>query len=360
MPKRLVICCDGTWNTPDEFDPQGEPISSNVTKLAFAISPADGNGVAQLAFYGRGVGTGRLDHWTGGAFGIGLSDKILEAYAFLIANYEPEDELFIFGFSRGAYTARSLAGFIRNSGILQPRYAHQLHAAYDLYRDRSDATRPRSKEATLFRRTYSFETDIKFIGVWDTVGGLGIPDLPLPAAISDFWKFHDVTLSTHVQFAFHALALDERRRPFLPTLWDQADDAPNTQVLQQVWFTGVHSDIGGGYGDAGLSDITLLWLMSKAAGAGLAMDRGAVPGGFRPNVTGRLHNSMTRLYSLLGDGERRLPAVRLRRDGNPMKTYEAVAVTAKRRWDADPSYRPFNLQRYLARGGPLEDIPDGP
>jgi uncharacterized protein (DUF2235 family) len=355
--KRLVVCCDGTWNTPDEFDPDGAAVATNVTKLAFAVSSSDRMGIEQRTFYGKGVGTNRFDHVSGGAFGAGLSDKIQEAYMFLVDNFDQGDELFLFGFSRGAYTARSLAGLVRNSGILKRQYAGTLHAAYELYRDRSGATHPRSNEAQLFRRTYSFQTNIKFIGVWDTVGALGIPDIPMPAAIANRWKFHDVTLSTRVENAFQALAIDERRKPFLPTLWDQADDAPSSQVLQQVWFSGVHSDVGGGYRDAGLSDVSLLWLMSRAEACGLAVDRSAVPNGIHSDVSGQRHDSMTWLYGLLGNGVRTLPAVRLRENGQPMKTHEAVAATAQKRWEVDPTYRPAALREYFDRHGPVVDVP---
>jgi uncharacterized protein (DUF2235 family) len=355
MTKRLVICCDGTWNTPDETD-QGAPVSTNVTKLALAIAGHDSAGIEQQMFYSKGVGTGRFDHWIGGGLGVGLSQRIKDAYMFVVDNYDAGDELFLFGFSRGAYTARSLAGFVRNAGILKRQYAGRLDAAYELYRDRSNATNPRSIEARLFRTTFAHETRIRCIGVWDTVGALGIPDLPLPAAIRDRWKFHDVTLSTWVDNAFHALALDERRKPFEPTLWDQADDAPTTQVLEQVWFAGVHSNVGGGYRDAGLSDIALLWMMDKAKGCGLALDEGIVRATAEPCATGALGRSMTRGYALLGARPRALPEIRVRPDGFPMKTYEAVASTAKQRWLEDTRYRPPNLGTYLARAGRIVNV----
>jgi uncharacterized protein (DUF2235 family) len=220
MVKRLVICCDGTWNTPDQTDELGRPVRTNVTRLAQTVARVGADRVEQRMFYTKGVGTSELDHWIGGAFGVGLSDRIKEAYAFVVQEFAPDDELFLFGFSRGAYTARSLAGLIRNSGVLRREYANRLDDAYDLYRDRSNETHPRSIEAQLFRKTYSHQTPITFIGVWDTVGALGIPDVPVPTGLSDHWKFHDVDLSTTVNYAYHALAVDERRAPFSPTLWD--------------------------------------------------------------------------------------------------------------------------------------------
>lgn len=363
MPKRLVVCCDGTWNTPDQYDElTNAPVATNVTKLAFCVEPADRNGREQRVFYGRGVGTSTFDHLSGGALGIGLSQRIQEAYVFLVENFDEGDELFLFGFSRGAYTARSLAGLIRNSGILRSQYAHRLDLAYDLYRDRSGATHPRSNESTLFRRTYSHEPDIKFIGVWDTVGSLGIPDIPVPAAISNYWKFHDVTLSTHVEFAYQALALDERRKPFLPTLWDQDDNAPPTQKIEQVWFSGVHSDVGGGYRDAGLSDIALLWMMGKAGACGLLVDPAKAPMPVRPCSSGQLHDSMTWFYRQLGDGRRWVPHVRWRQgtgaDKQLMRTHEAVAATADKRFNLDPAYRFANLREYRERNGAFVSVPD--
>jgi uncharacterized protein (DUF2235 family) len=157
------------------MDSSGRPCATNVTKFALASTKADGPHGAQLVYYGRGGGTGRWDHVRGGAFGVGLSHNIEDAYTYLISEYRPGDELFLVGFSRGAYTVRSLAGLIRNSGILKPEHRDRLPDAYRLYRRRDPASHPRGTEAQLFRRTHSYETDdfttrIKFIGAWDAVG----------------------------------------------------------------------------------------------------------------------------------------------------------------------------------------------
>lgn len=348
MTKRLIVCCDGTWNTPDEKD-EGVDTCTNVTKMALGVATHDPDGTQQLVFYDKGVGTGPFDHWRGGAFGIGLSRKVQEAYMFLAQNFEPGDEVFLFGFSRGAYTVRSTAGFIRNSGLLKRPYRSKLDDAYELYRDRSDATHPRAVESRLFRKSFSHDIRIKFIGVWDTVGALGIPDLPTIPAIASRWKFHDVTLSSYVDNAFQALALDERRKPFEPTLWQRQDDAPPKQTLEQVWFSGVHTNVGGGYRDSGLSDITLEWMIRKATACGLAF----VGIDSYPNPSGELRDSMTWYYRLLGDGTRPLPAQRVDGKGKPMITNESVFETAKARWEDDRDYRPKNLGDYLERGGPI-------
>ena len=242
MSKRLVVCCDGTWNTPDQQQP------TNVTKIALAVASADDDGLEQRVFYHRGVGSRPGDRIRGGAFGYGLSRNVRDAYRFLVHNYEPGDELFFFGFSRGAFTVRSLAGLVRNCGILRRSESRRIADAYALYRGRANATKPNGVESVLFRRSYSYEPRIRFIGVWDTVGALGIPVTGLPVArwLNRRWGFHDTDLSSHVDAAYQALAIDEQRGPFRPTLWTQQDHAPKTQVVQQVWFSGVHCDIGGG------------------------------------------------------------------------------------------------------------------
>src|SRR2546425_10251784 len=129
--KRIVVCCDGTWNRPDQVH-DGLVCASNVTKIARCIAPLDATGIPQVVFYDKGVGTGRFDRLLGGAFGWGIKRKILDAYSFLMTTYEPGDELFFFGFSRGAYTVRSTFGLIRNSGLLKPEFAHKLEGAYEL------------------------------------------------------------------------------------------------------------------------------------------------------------------------------------------------------------------------------------
>ncbi|WRT12684.1 DUF2235 domain-containing protein [Pseudarthrobacter sp. LT1] len=229
MAKRIVVCCDGTWATPDQAD-DGQPCPTNVTKLALGIAPAgrdkNGTDIEQKVFYHRGVGAGRHDRLGGGAFGAGLSYDILAAYRFIMGNFQPGDELFLLGFSRGAYTARSTAGLIRNAGILRRRFRGRLGDAYSLYRDRTATTNPRSVEATLFRRSFSHETRIHCIAVWDTVGSLGIPltGVPVIDRYNRRFAFHDTALSATVDNAFQALAIDEKRKPFAPTLWQPQGD----------------------------------------------------------------------------------------------------------------------------------------
>lgn len=253
--KRIIVFCDGTWNKPDEADPQGKSCPTNVAKLFRATCQHDSEGVHQIAHYIRGVGTHRDDKLRGGAFGLGISNNIKDGYQFICSNYEPGDNIFLFGFSRGAYTARSLAGLIHNLGILRREHFDQIDKAYKKYRDKSDAWHPKGTESIAFRNAYTHGDQckkIKFLGVWDTVGALGAPyGLLLGWLIDKVYKcrFHDVQLSDSIESAYHALARHEKRWPFRPSLWtlSTGHDPAN---FDQVWFDGVHCDVGGGYADS--------------------------------------------------------------------------------------------------------------
>lgn len=299
MPKKLIVCADGTWNDEDRT-------RTNVAKLHRALQTWHVEGVDQWVCYVSGVGTTYGEALRGGAFGYGLSRNILQAYHFLVDNYNPGDQLYFFGFSRGAYTVRSLAGLIRNSGIVKRNGNHRqlVDQAMKLYRNRSAASHPDEDPAKKFRRDHSHETEIEFIGVWDTVGSLGIPTgtlrlLSLLLRLRGYdWQFHDPQLSSKVKHAYHALAIHERRGTFVPTLWEkQEKDSTKDQVLEQVWFPGVHCDVGGGYDAAGLSDESLYWMIHKARKCGLKFRKDPPEFGFAysPDPFSRLHDS----YSLL-------------------------------------------------------------
>ena len=334
MSKRLVICSDGTWNTPDQKD-RGKYRPSNVVKIARAVASVSRDGKIQIVFYDKGVGTGwGLDRLTGGAFGQGLNDNIKDAYRFLIHNYEEGDEIFFFGFSRGAYTVRSTAGFIRNSGLLKKIQADKLPEAFNLYRSRELA--PASQEAKDFRKAYSREIRINFIGVWDTVGSLGIPIHGLKFLTRHKYQFHDVMLSSYVDNAFHALAVDEKRRPFKPTLWETKK--LDYQRVEQVWFAGVHTNIGGGYEDSGLSDIAFTWMKEKAEQCGLSFDEEYIKKVIKPEVKGELRNSKKGLFVLF-------PSY-IRPIGQGKKSEESVSSTVEERVKAIFTYRPENYLDY--------------
>lgn len=273
MNKRLVVCCDGTWNVPDQASP------TNVVKLALAVSERDKSGIEQRVFYHQGVGTTRGERIRGGSFGLGLSRDVRDCYRFLCENYDPGDELYFIGFSRGAFTARSTAGLVRNSGVLRRENLDKLSDAFALYRKRGENSHPRGTGAKLFRRNFSHEPRVRFIGVFDTVGALGVPlkGLRIAALINRRWQFHDTALSSQVERAHHALAIDEKRGPFQPTLWDR-QESDQKQFVEQVWFAGVHSDVGGGYPDCALAEIPLLWMADRAAAAGLAFTKDVFAG----------------------------------------------------------------------------------
>ena len=225
--------------------------------------------------------------------------------------------------------------------------------AYLLYRDPRKTSAPSSREARQFRLQYAWaeETDITFIGVWDTVGALGIPvgtgRIPL---LSRLWEFHDTTLSSHVRNAYHAVSIDEQRNPFKPTLWVRKDGEPEVapnQTVEQVWFAGVHADVGGGYRDTALSEIPLRWMALKASGCGLALKPAKQMAG---NPDGELHDSMSWMYRPLGRYHRRLKAWK----GEAVRG--SVASSAQTRAADVQSYRPEGLPQWLADGRPIMNV----
>jgi uncharacterized protein (DUF2235 family) len=351
VSKSLVVCCDGTWDIADQLAP------TNVTKISLGVAPKGPEGHEQRTYYHRGVGTGRFDRIRGGLFGFGFSHNVLDAYRFLVQNFDPGDQIYFFGFSRGAYTARSTAGLVRNAGIVRRENADKVDEAFRLYRDRRNDTQPRGIEATLFRRSYSHETRIRFIGVWDTVGALGIPlsGFRFLNVFNRRWQFHDTSLSTRVDAAFQALAIDENRGPYRPTLWTPQPDAPPGQRVEQVWFPGVHDDVGGGYVDHGLSDIPLLWMVRRAQELGLAFAdeafregsaQSALPSddtllahtNVDPDPFASMHESRVGLYRLL--------PTYLRRLGVTDAAHEYASSTAIERHTVT-SYAPSGLVEYL-------------
>jgi uncharacterized protein (DUF2235 family) len=356
--KRLIICCDGTWNRADqEFG--GEPCPTNVVKLGYRVAKRDGD-VSQIIYYNHGVGTGNsLDRLTGGAFGDGLEENIHSAYRFLVANYEQGDEIFLFGFSRGAFTARSIAGMVRNCGILKRESVRHYADALALYRaaDR-DPDHPFSVD---FRGRHcecgEDPVRIRFIGVWDTVGALGIPVRGLRGFTRGKHQFHDTELSGTVDHAMHALAINERRAPFTPTLWYEKPKAG--QTVEQRWFVGVHSDIGGGYPDTGLSDIALQWMLDGAARrGGLALK--TLPGyDLEPQHLLEPHRSRKGFYRLSRGYDRPI-GLRVAPDGRITDQADGtqdVCKTVRDRWQEDPEYRPPGLRDYFRRiGDPLAEL----
>lgn len=341
MTKRIAIFCDGTWNSPDKTV-DGIHVPTNVVKLVQAVRAQGSDKLEQIPYYDAGVGTSgsMLKRMYDGATGRGLTKNILQAYQFLIRNYVPGDELFFFGFSRGAFTVRSLAGLIRNCGILKSAYEDMADRALALYRSSDPTAHPRQLEATLFRRTYAVSdiVPVRYIGVWDTVGALGNP--LVMRVLSGGRQFHDTALSSTVDNAYQALAVDEHRRKFEATLWHKQSSAKN-QTLAQAWFAGVHSNVGGGYAKTGLSDIALEWIAENARTCGLGID----PLSFSPNTTETPEESWKGAYRIIPRYYRPIDIP------SPSKgpTNECVHPSVLARRKQDPTYRPKNLEDYLAR-----------
>jgi uncharacterized protein (DUF2235 family) len=267
--KRIVLCFDGTWNHPDDKAVSDEErVESNVVRFRQSISKTGSDGIQQETWYNAGVGTAWWNQLSGGVFGAGIDLHIIEGYQQLARMYDDGDEVYIVGFSRGAYTARSLVGMIRNCGLVSRSMAKvKSGIAYGIYRTRGDG--PDSTVAQAFRSTFSREISIHFVGVWDTVGALGIPLDFADRLNVHFYQFHDTQLSGIVRNAYQAIAVEEHRKQYDIALWDP-QEKPN-QTIEQRWFVGAHADVGGGYPDRRLSDISLRWMQERALALGLTL-----------------------------------------------------------------------------------------
>ena len=336
MKKRIVICADGTWNRP-ERNPK-EDVPTNVLRLARAVSPTAPDGTPQQVFYDWGVGSYH-DELVGGATGRGIQKNIMDGYRYVVQNYSPGDELFFFGFSRGAYTVRSLCGLINNCGILKRPSARMIQAAFNHYKRSGEPYSPKGTASKAFRTQYSYRRrQVRFLGVFDTVGALGIPFSWL-GWLNPKDEFHDTKTGPNVAIARHALAINERRRDFEATV---LLPRPNLD-LRQVWFVGCHADIGGGYRPDGdrtlLSDVTLEWMTREARSAGLAFED-HLRKGLAPNPHATLHNSSSVKFRSWDDIWRPIDHGK-----GPVLIHRSV----QKRWDNDRRYRPDNLKEYTAK-----------
>lgn len=419
MPKKLAVFCDGTWN-----DLRTGHLT-NVARLAKCVADVDPTtGMQQIVFYDEGVGVASnispLIDWLvkriGGGFGRGLDRKVEAAYRFLVLNYEPNDEIFVFGFSRGAYTARSLCGLIRKCGIVRRDCFDRVPRALEIYRDERH---PRDPAIVEFRQNYSharsagFEDDIwvrpaaeaaaekdkrergfsranarahlfqhrewfsyrmMFLGLWDTVGSLGIPRQYEPIfRVNKKYAFHDTRLSSLIASARHAVAIEEDRNAFdvsridnvdeLNVEWSKKAAQPGQdwnvtdpkdkdfvpyrlRPYQEVWFPGGHGAVGGGNHEIGLSSATLLWIAEGAHDAGLA---------FRTDPANELWAAARKVNPMA--------EWRIDKKGEPLDPsaidwlgvaagyaarkgpglLDQVGATARVRWCDDDDWRPKNL-----------------
>ena len=376
MPKNLIFCADGTWNGPGGDDMTDK--ATNVFRLFVNLDGEDDPGstlladeqernlqrdgaIAQSAKYLHGVGDSRnpLVRLLGGTVGAGLIARIVRGYTYLSRNYRPGDRIFIVGFSRGAYTARALAGMIAARGLLDATQYDlaDKETAYRLgmsvwYAYREAASR---KNPDLFGRLQEVlsglpqlfvqhdeaklvDTEIEAVAVWDTVGSLGIPEFTLQRERVDAFQFADTRLSGKVHHGLHAVAVDEQRADFTPTLWD-----PDARIVQ-VLFPGAHSDVGGGYAtdefQSGLSDCSLAWMTGELTKLGLLFARSPkyVP---NPRESSPLHQPWRDPpWNILPSRARSFPkGLRLSR-----------CLVARCGAALDPLYAPRNVADYLEGG----------
>ena len=312
---------------------------TNVTKVARAVLTRAA-GVDQVVVYHEGVGTGSgLDKYTGGAFGDGIEQNVRELYRSIVYNYEPGDELYFFGFSRGAFTVRTLAGFMNAVGLVQKGDDYWVPELYGCYQK---GQRPGSPEWTSSLQRLEYDVrpcpPIAFIGVWDTVGALGPPGVIGQVLRPNRYAYHDITLNEHIQTACQALAIDERRKSFAPSVWKRPETWKGT--LQQAWFAGVHSDVGGSESPDGLANEALHWIVERAEAIGLAFDAKYLDY-FKPCFNSVLHDSMTSFYRLMGSITRPIGAES--RDEAPHQS------AVDRRQLASCAYAPANLTAFMTK-----------
>jgi uncharacterized protein (DUF2235 family) len=359
--KRLVVCCDGTWQDLSKEYP------TNVVKIAQAVK-TDDTTVPQIVFYGQGIGSGGelFNRVGGGAFGWGIDQNIQDAYRFLCLNYNPGDEIYLFGFSRGAYTVRSLAGLIRCAGGLLPRNeVRQTPKVYNIYRshihkdNQKDLERKTKEMQKVSSRMQSVR--ITLLGCWDTVGSLGIPQtIPLLSKqVNKKYQFHDHQLSNIIDNALHAVAIDERRKVFDVTPMEQSqNNIARNQKLRQVWFPGDHGCVGGGTKDVqGLSDAALEWMIEEmqALKLGLELDPNLVecdlastdPAkryGIHPNHEIKFTNKVGPLFRMGGLHDRPIA----QSGENPATILEQrLHKSVIERWKHGLlNYRPKNLEKF--------------
>jgi uncharacterized protein (DUF2235 family) len=332
LMKKLIICCDGTWQTLETEYP------TNVCKIAQSIDSSDRKGISQVVYYDEGIGTfDRLDRLTGGAFGWGIDRKIKEIYTFLSFNYFEGDEIYLFGFSRGAYTVRSLAGMIYNVGLLNKLSVREIDEVYEFYRDRSEETAPSSSSAIRLRSNLnSKQVNINVLGCWDTVGSLGVPNkiplLPFDDWINEKYRFHDTFLNQKIERAFHAVAVDELRQVFNVTPMQPDPNRPGQ--VKQVWFPGGHGAVGGGtQAEAGLSDAALKWMIEEVRQVSeLEFNREFIENNIHPNHQISF-NDEPGFFDTFGQQERKITS-----------NFEDLHISTKRRWCDVLSYRPQNLK----------------
>jgi len=394
MAKKIVFCADGTWNGPaertgasviDGDDEHGELMCSSVTNVVKLFGNLAGRvttdtlalrneqekvllnpdgSVAQVGKYLHGVGDSSnfLIRLLGGTLGVGIISRIVRGYTFISRHYTPGDEIHIVGFSRGAYTARALAGMIARIGLLNPHSydANDKKQAYQLgvaawCKSKGVTLHGAGKLSVLATRFLDFvqgfyaeqlhddalipDADIKSVAVWDTVGSMGIPVYEKDMRF-DMFRFADTSLSPRVEHGFHAMAIDELRIDFPVTRWDER------KGIAQVWFPGAHADVGGGYpkAESGLSDIALTWMTEQLAAIGMAF---ATPLTYDPQSE-QFDQDMHEPW-------KNPPFSFLDTSPREVRADDAVHESVLQRWRKVDTYRPAALKAW-AKQRDLEDV----
>jgi uncharacterized protein (DUF2235 family) len=356
--KRIALFLDGTWNNVQD--------NTNVWRLKCLCLQSS----ELVVYYSAGVGTQSGEHISGGMFGIGINEEVTNAYEWLVEHYEPDVQIFIFGFSRGAFTARSLAGFISKCGLLKPGSPVSMKQLYERYRKGTAQSvralgRVAAGELSLedkWIKEYSRAVPIWFQGVWDTVGALGVPLPCVPKVSRGDFAFLETDLRINDTHAYHALAIDEHREAFAPTLWTKVTPkvgdtyAPRTiDKVEQRWFVGAHANVGGGYENDLLAQVPLSWLMNKAVGHGLVFRDTVVIDG--DENTCPIHDSLAEMvfgiYEILTFGKHYYRPIGV----DPIDATDAITTTINEsidgtvfdRWRSDETYRPRNLTEWATR-----------
>lgn len=322
MPKRLVFCADGTWDDPSA--------DSNVSQFYQAL---DNIPTVQIPIYDSGVGTSGVafEKLLDGAVGADLFQKIKNGYAAVASQFQPDDEIFLFGFSRGAYTVRSLAGMIAICGLptLFQIDSRCVDIAFEAYRN---AAQREQLLQDLMQQYAMNNAKIRLLGVWDTVGSLGIPAI-FGGVDPIQYGFLSTDLHPDILNAVQTIAIDEQRMQFQPTLWTTSSSPDQTVI--QVWFTGVHCDVGGGYppdeNGARLANITLRWMVQYAERIGLTFKVPAGGGQLATDAVATMHQSRTGLYKLFPAHARNIAPD------------SSLSSTVNLRLQSSSEYRPTNL-----------------
>ncbi|KAI1457654.1 hypothetical protein F4805DRAFT_427667 [Annulohypoxylon moriforme] len=394
MKKRIVICCDGTWQNSDNGYVQptsSNPlptlqIPSNVTRISRTFKRTCSDGIFQIVYYQSGVGSrsGPIERILGGAFGIGIAENIREAYAYICANYVDGDEIILVGFSRGAFTARSIGGMISDLGLLT---REGMEFFYPVFKDMQNWMNPDYKDQfpqipfpdkpkgphaadeyrkRLVEKGYTRVHQghgkgdlikIKAIGVWDTVGALGIPQGKPREILARLgikmrnheYRFYNTRLSHKIEHGFHALALDETRGPFSPTLWELQAENRDTSDLRQVWFPGSHGNIGGGWKDQGIANIALAWMMDQLSSVGCE---------FVPDAIERFYDRNVQFYNSLKIEKSKREKYASSCCGlcNSANSKEPLLWATKSIFDTNKPIRPWGLHSIRSVSSPLYDI----